>query len=233
MFKKALILFCLFIAFSVNIFAFSIKFDVSMRGNLGQMSGLGSDTNTIRGSTYNLRVYLDNIFVLEGTSVYGASVGAIFGFGAIDQALKTSLWVPEAATKPGYEGDFIGQPAMPIVPLVHLDIGIIGRFFPVNNLSIGFGFVFNVIMNDATYMLSEGNPDFPAGSTGFDPGAFTNALIQPLIGDIVPEMLIEITSTRFFGNIGVDFGMHVSVLFSPILFGIGGSVGVRYRFDPY
>ncbi len=231
MIRRIVFLSTMFMALSISAFAFSIKFDVAVRGNLGVMTTFGSTTNDINALFYSGRIYLDNIFVLENTPIYGASVGLIVGYGVVNQSLKTAVNIPESeATTEGGTGYAI-QPAMPNVTAKQMNVGLIGRFFPVNNISIGVGFVLNIITSDGSYMTNENITTL--GGTAIDATQFESAFIQPMFAGMVPEVLIEVTATRFIGNFGIDFGVNANFYLKPIMIGGGATFGVRYRFDPY
>ncbi len=229
--KKRLILLtcCLFISFSINAFAFSIKFDVAARGNIALMTSLGNTVDDIFALGGGGRLYLDNIFVLEDSSIYGHAIGAIFGYGILYQQLKTGLYVPNMTADEMDSGDFEEQAALPSVPMTALNLGLMYRLFPVYNISIGIGAVMNFVMNSGDYMY-EYNSSLVQGS-----------FVEPTFGTVVPEVLLEVTATRFFGNFGIDFSAHGSALLNmgesssapAILLGGGASVGFRYRFSPY
>ncbi len=235
--KKSLILFiCLFALVSANVFGATVKFDTAVRGNIGIVDSMGTTKDDIFGMGGGVRVYLDAVFVGDHTPVYGGAVGAVLGYGVIQQQLKTGTYVPSLTSTEAAAAGFEAQTVQAAVPLHFVDLGIMGRFYPVHNVSIGLGFIAKVIVSDGDYMMDSAY--IPNNSTAFLTSS-ADALIQPLAGtDIIPEIVLEVTTTRFFGNFGLDFGIHGNMLISgsqttQLLFGCGASFGFRYRFSPY
>ncbi len=227
--KKCLILLaCLFSLFSVNLFGFTVKFDVAARGNIAMMTSLDSTTDDLFALGGGGRLYLDNIFVLDDGAVYGHAVGAIFGYGILHQQLKTGLYIPNMTEEEMSSSGFEAQDSSPSVPMTALNLGLMYRLLPVYNVSIGVGMVMNFVMNNGDYMYTDTNE-------------LEGKFIEPTFGSVVPEAIVEVAITRFFGNFGLDFGIHGSMLLNmgdkttapAFLLGGGASFGVRYRFSPY
>ncbi len=237
--KWLILLVCLFTLGSASAFAdTSVKFDVAVRGNLGLMDSLFfmDDANALRVINYGVKLYLDTVFIAEDSSVYGGSIGFILGFSQYDQHLKNGLYITEAAMTNGT----VTESAQPVVPMHVINTGLMVRFFPVNNFSIGLGGVLNFVINEGSYMFEEDS--LTGGTIGDSIGFSTDyqtALLNPLFSIIVPEVVLELNATRFFGNFGLDFGVNAGVLFYSsanglgLVFNAGASFGFRYRFSPY
>ncbi len=244
--KWLILLVCLFTLTSANIFAdTSVKFDVALRGNLGLMDSVffADDESALRVIDYGLKLYLDTVFIAEDSRVYGGSIGIVLGFSQFDQHLKNGLYISEA----GMTNGTVTISAQPVVPMHLISTGLMGRFYPVNNVSIGVGGVLNFVINKGSYMFTE---DDDADVVGFSE-SYQDALMNPLFGVIIPEAVLELNVTRFFGNFGLDFGVNTGIMFYggsssyseysgstgstglQMLFRAGASFGFRYRFSPY
>lgn len=215
----------------------SVKFDVALRGNLGLMDSVffADDYSAIRVIDYGIKLYLDTVFIAEDSKVYGGSIGIVLGFSQFDQHYKNGLYVSEA----GMTNGTVVSSAQPVVPMHVISTGLMARFNPVNNFSIGIGGLLNFVVNEGSYMFegddfTTGFEDSPTFSTDYQ-----GALLNPLFSIIVPEAVLEFTLTRFFGNFGIDFGLDTGVLFYSnngslgMVFSAGASFGFRYRFSPY
>lgn len=221
---------CLLTLFSANVFAVDYKFDTAVRGNLGLMDTLfftsttGGTDNALRVINYGITLNFDTIFVFESPRAYGFALGIVLGFNQFDQQFKYGSYYSEGA----YNSDISDVAPDYSVPMQAINTGLMFRFFPVNSLSIGIGPIFHFIVNSGSFILDSyfsGNQD---------------ALLDGLIGLVVPEVAFELTSTRFFGNFGIDFSVNVGALLysgalgtPSIIMNFGSAFGFRYRFSPY
>lgn len=227
--KKLVLLVCLLALFSANAFAVDYKFDVSVRGNLGLMdtwlfgTTAGGDDYNLRVINYGITLNLDTIFVFESPKAYGFALGVVLGFNQFDQQFKYGSYFSETDVEDGNVGT-----AEPSVPMQAINAGLMLRFFPANSLSIGVGSVFHFVLNKGSYVID----DYLTTDS--------EALLNPLFGTVIPEILLELTSTRFFGNFGVDFSVNTGLMLydgylstPALIFSAGATFGFRYRFNPY
>ncbi len=228
--KKLVLLACLFTLFSTSLFALDYKFDMALRGNLGLMDTaffktMVGEENALRVVNYGFTINMDTIFVLESPKVYGLALGVVLGFNQFDQQLKAGTYISEEEVSSSSGSDY----AQPSVPMQAINAGLMFRFFPANSLSLGVGALFHFVVNQGSYMWEYG--DFDADET---------ILMSGLLGSIIPEIALELTSTRFFGNFGIDFSVNTGLLLyrglndnTALIFNAGASFGFRYRFNPY
>lgn len=149
---------CLVVTFSTRAFADTdVRFDIALHGSLGiGDSGIfASDKNGLRILNYGAKLYLDTIFVAEDSDVYGGAIGFTFGFNQIEQTLKYGLYISEQQMENYTSSDELLGYTQPVVPLQVLNTGLMVRFYPVNNVSIGVGAQLNFIVNKSSYMYTE------------------------------------------------------------------------------
>lgn len=224
--------------FSSGLFAIPMKFDLSLSGNIGKYFGLANakvnDLNlgtgsisgpinmSLQGFPFGGGVTFDFIFLTENKPYYGMALSVYAGFEVVQQSLGSSIMTN------GQTDGFIGASNSTLIQTLstmQFEIAPMFRFYPTRDFSIGIGPVIN-------FMINKGNNSFLQSEAYTNANGLNKYYIKPMFGSVYISAMIDAQVTKFFGNFGIFGGVNIKLLFIPFSVGLGGQIGIRYRFEP-
>lgn len=233
----ASILFLFFLTTS-GLLAIPMKFDVSLSGNIGKYFGIQNKNvsppailNTaptpldmrLQAFHFGGGFTFDFIFITENRSYYGVALSVYTGIESVQQNFATDF----ITKKDDNIGSFTTNSGMiKTLSILQLELAPIFRFYPTRDVSIGIGPSINFIIN-------KGDSKFI--NDVLENGKYSDIkkyYINPMFGSVYISAILDVQITKFFGNFGIFAGGQMKFIFIPFSIGVGGQIGIKYRFEP-